>query len=128
MDRTADRFKIYSDFMKSLGIVQKDHKGYNNWQYEYKPGDSFWIADLQNDNDEHRFKARVYDFYWKFDGELTAEDLYDEEGESLVEYDTKNFSEFKKLIKEKLAELNQYDYIIKQHIEKDRLNKLSKDF
>lgn len=126
MDRTADRFKIYSDFMKSLGIVQKDHEGYNNWQYEYKPGDSFWIADLQND--EYRFKARVYDFYWKFDGELTAEDLYDEEGESLVEYDTKNFSEFKKLIKEKLAELNQYDYIIKQHIEKDRLNKLSKDF
>ncbi len=126
MDRTADRFKIYSDFMKSLGIVQKDHEGYNNWQYEYKPGDSFWIADLQND--EYRFKARVYDFYWKFDGELTAEDLYDEEGESLVEYDTKNFREFKKLIKEKLAELNQYDYIRKQHIEKDRLNKLSKDF
>lgn len=126
MDRTADRFKIYSDFMKSLGIVQKDHEGYNNWQYEYKPGDSFWIADLQND--EYRFKARVYDFYWKFDGELTAEDLYDEEGESLVEYDTKNFREFKKLIKEKLAELNQYDYIRKQHIEKDRLKKLSKDF
>ena len=126
MDRTADRFKIYSDFMKSLGIVQKDHEGYNNWQYEYKPGDSFWIADLQND--EYRFKARVYDFYWKFDGELTAEDLYDEEGESLVEYDTKNFSEFKKLIKEKLAELNQYDYIRKQLIEKDRLNNLSKDF
>lgn len=126
MDRTADRFKIYSDFMKSLGIVQKDHEGYNNWQYEYKPGDSFWIADLQND--EYRFKARVYDFYWKFDGELTAEDLYDEEGESLVEYDTKNFREFKKLIKEKLAELNQYDYIRKQLIEKDRLNKLSKDF
>lgn len=126
MDRTADRFKIYSDFMKSLGIVQKDHKGYNNWQYEYKPGDSFWIADLQNA--EYRFKARVYDFYWKFDGELTAEDLYDEEGESLVEYDTKNFREFKKLIKEKLEELNQYDYIRKQHIEKDRLNKLSKDF
>lgn len=126
MDRTADRFKIYSDFMKSLGIVQKDHKGYNNWQYEYKPGDSFWIADLQND--DYRFKARVYDFYWKFDGELTAEDLYDEEGESLVEYDTKNFREFKKLIKEKLAELNQYDYIRKQLIEKDRLKKLSKDF
>lgn len=126
MDRTADKFKIYSDFMKSLGIVQKDHEGYNNWQYEYKPGDSFWIADLQNA--EYRFKARVYDFYWKFDGELTAEDLYDEEGESLVEYDTKNFREFKKLIKEKLAELNQYDYIRKQHIEKDRLNKLSKDF
>lgn len=126
MDRTADRFKIYTDFMKSLGIVQKDSGGYNNWQYEYKPDDSFWIADLQND--EYRFKARVYDFYWKFDGELTAEDLYDEEGKSLVEYDTKNFSEFKKLIKEKLAELNQYDYIIKQHIEKDRLNKLSKDF
>lgn len=126
MDRTADRFKIYSDFMKSLGIVQKDHKGYNNWQYEYKPGDSFWIADLQGP--EFGFKARVYDFYWKFDGELTAEDLYDEEGESLVEYDTKNFSEFKKLIKEKLAELNQYDYIRKQHIEQDRLNKLSKDF
>lgn len=126
MDRTADKFKIYSDFMKSLGIVQKDHKGYNNWQYEYKPGDSFWIADLQND--DYRFKARVYDFYWKFDGELTAEDLYDEEGESLVEYDTKNFREFKKLIKEKLAELNQYDYIRKQLIEKDRLKKLSKDF
>lgn len=126
MDRTADRFKIYSDFMKSLGIVQKDHKGYNNWQYEYKPGDSFWIADLQGP--EFGFKARVYDFYWKFDGELTAEDLYDEEGESLVEYDTKNFREFEKLIKEKLAELNQYDYIRKQHIEKDRLNKLSKDF
>lgn len=126
MDRTADRFKIYSDFMKSLGIVQKDHEGYNNWQYEYKPGDSFWIADLQNA--EYRFKARVYDFYWKFDGELTAEDLFDEEGESLVEYDTKNFREFKKLIKEKLAELNQYDYIRKQLIEKDRLNKLSKDF
>lgn len=126
MDRTAHRFKIYSDFMKSLGIVQKNSGGYNNWQYEYKPGDSFWIADLQNA--EHRFKARVYDFYWKFDGELTAENLYDEEGESLVEYDTKNFREFEKLIKEKLAELNQYDYIRKQHIEKDRLNKLSKDF
>lgn len=126
MDRTAHRFKIYTDFMKSLGIVQQDHEGYNNWQYEYKPGDSFWIADLQND--EYRFKARVYYFYWKFDGELTAENLYDEEGESLVEYDTKNFREFKKLIKEKLAELNKYDYIRKQHIEKDRLNKLSKDF
>ena len=126
MDRTADRFKIYSDFMKSLGIVQKDHKGYNNWQYEYKPGDSFWIADLQGP--EFGFKARVYDFYWKFDGELTAEDLYDEEGESLVEYDTKNFRDFKKLIKEKVAELNKYNYIIKQHIEQDRLKKLSKDF
>ena len=126
MDRTADRFKIYSDFMKSFGIVQKDSKGFNNWQYEYTPGEFFWIADLQND--EPIFKARVYDFYWKFDGELTAEDLYDEEGESLVEYDTKNFSEFKKLIKEKLAELKQYDFIRKQLIEQDRLNKLNMDF
>lgn len=126
MDRTVDRFKIYSDFMKSLGIVQKDSKGFNNWQYEYTPGEFFWIADLQND--EPIFKARVYDFYWKFDGELTAEDLYDEEGESLVEYDTKNFSEFKKLIKEKLAELKQYDFIRKQLIEQDRLNKLNMDF
>lgn len=126
MDRTADKYKIYTDFMKSLGIVQKDSKGFNNWQYEYTPGEFFWIADLQND--EPRFKARVYDFYWKFDGELTAEDLYDEEGESLVEYDTKNFSEFKKLIKEKLAELKQYDFIRKQLIEQDRLNKLNMDF
>lgn len=31
MDRTAHRYKIYSDFMKSLGIVQKDHEGFNNW-------------------------------------------------------------------------------------------------
>lgn len=125
-DRTAHRFKIYTDYMKSLGIVQKDSGGYNNWQYEYKPGEFFWIADLQNA--EYEFKARVYDFYWKFDGELKAEDLYDEEGELLVEYDAKNFSEFKKLIKEKLAELKQYDYIRKQHIEKDRLKKLNKDF
>lgn len=126
MDRTAHRFKIYTDFLKSMGIVQKDHEGYNNWQYEYKPGDSFWIADLQSP--EYGFKARVYDFYWKFNGELTAEDLYDEEGELLVEYNPTNFKDFKKLIKEKLAELKQYDYIRKQHIEKDRLNKLTKDF
>jgi hypothetical protein len=72
--------------------------------------------------------VRVYDFYWKFNGELTAEDLYDEEGELLVEYNPTNFKDFKKLIKEKLAELKQYDYIRKQHIEKDRLNKLTKDF
>ena len=126
MDRTAHRFKIYTDFFFFLGIVQKDHEGYNNWQYEYKPGDSFWIADLQSP--EYGFKARVYDFYWKFNGELTAEDLYDEEGELLVEYNPTNFKDFKKLIKEKLAELKQYDYIRKQHIEKDRLNKLTKDF
>lgn len=125
MNRTEHKFKIYADFLKSMGIVQKDHKGYNNWQYEYKTGVSFWIADLQGPDG---FKARVYDFYWKFDGELTAEDLYDEEGESLVEYDTKNFREFEKLIKEKLAELNQYDYIIKQHIEQDRLKNLNEDF
>ena len=126
MDRTAHRFKIYTDFMKSLGIVQKDSGGYNNWQYEYKPGEFFWIADL--DSPEEGFKARVYDFYCFFDGELTAKDLYVEEGELLVEYDTKNFIEFKKLIKEKLAELKQYDYLRKQHIEQDRLKKLNKDF
>ena len=56
MDRTAGKYKIYTDFMKSLGIVQKDSKGFNNWQYEYTPGEFFWIADLQNENDEHRFK------------------------------------------------------------------------
>ncbi len=126
MDRTAHRYKIYTDFMKSLGIVQKDSSGFNNWQYEYKQGDSFWIADLQNA--EYGFKPRVYDFYWKYNGELTAEDLYDEEGELLVEYNPTNFRDFKKLIKEKIAELKQYDYIRKQHIEKDRLNKLKKDF
>ena len=126
MDRTEHRYKLYTDFMKSLGIVQKDHEGHNNWQYEYKPGDSFWIADLQST--EYKFKARIYDFYWKYNGELTAEDLYDEEGDLLVEYNTTNFREFKKLIKEKIAELKQYDYIRKQHIEEDRLKKLTKDF
>lgn len=128
MDRTEHKFKIYADFLKSMGIVQKDHKGYNNWQYEYKTGDSFWIADLQGP--EFGFKARVYDFYWKFDGELKAEDLYeyDEEGEQMVEYNPTNFEDFKKLIKEKVAELNKYNYIIKQHIEQDRLKKLNEDF
>jgi hypothetical protein len=126
MNRDAHRYKIYSDFMKSLGIVQKDHEGYNNWQYEYNPGDFFWIADLHSP--EYGFKPRVYDFIWKFDGELTAEDLYDEEGDLLVEYNPKNFREFKKLVKEKLAELKQYDYLRKQHIEQDRLKKLTKDF
>ena len=126
MDRTAHRFKLYTDFLKSMGIVQKDHEGYNNWQYEYKPGEFFWIADL--DSPEDGFKARVYDFIWKFDGELTAEDLFDEEGDLLVEYNPTNFRDFKKLIKEKLSELKKYDYIRKQHIEQDRLNKLTKDF
>lgn len=46
MDKTDNRYKIYSDFMKSLGIVHKGHKDHNNWQYEYKPGGFFWIADL----------------------------------------------------------------------------------
>ena len=117
MDRTADKYKIYTDFMKSLGIVQKDHEGYNNWQYEYKPGKFFWIADLQK---EHRFKVRVYDFNWKYDGKLEAE--------LLVEYNPTNFSDFKKLIKEKIAKLKQYDFIRKQLIEQDRLNKLNMDF
>ena len=126
MDRTAHRYKLYTDFMKSLGIVQKDSSGYNNWQYEYTPGEFFWIADLQNA--EYGFKARVYDFIWKYDGILTTEDLYDEDGDLLVEYNTTNFRDFKKLIKEKIAELKQYDYIRKQHIEQDRLNKLKKDF
>jgi hypothetical protein len=54
--------------------------------------------------------------------------LYDEEGDLLVEYNPKNFREFKKLVKEKLAELKQYDYLRKQHIEQDRLKKLTKDF
>lgn len=126
MDRTAHRFKLYTDFLKSMGIVQKDHEGYNNWQYEYKPGEFFWIADL--DSPEDGFKARVYDFIWKFDGELTAEDLFDEEGDLLVEYNPTNFRDFKKLIKEKLSELKQYDYLRKQHIEQDRLNRLNKDF
>lgn len=126
MDRTAHRYKIYIDFMKSMGIVQKDHEGYNNWQYEYTPGEFFWIADLQSA--DYEFKARVYDFIWKYDGTLKTEDLYDEEGDLLVEYNTTNFRDFKKLIKEKIAELKQYDYIRKQHIEEDRLKKLNKDF
>ena len=126
MDRTAHRYKIYIDFMKSLGIVQKDHDGFNNWQYEYKPGGFFWLADLHSP--DTGFKARVYDFIWKFDGELQAEDLYDEDGDLLIEYNPTNFREFKKLIKEKIAELKQYDYIRKQHIEESRLNKLKKDF
>ena len=83
MDRTAHRYKLYADFMKSLGIVQKDSSGFNNWQYEYTPGEFFWIADLQNA--EYGFKARVYDFIWKYDGKLVTEDLYDEEGDLLVE-------------------------------------------
>lgn len=126
MNRDAHKYKMYIDFMKSMGIVQKDNEGYNNWQYEYKPGEFFWIADL--DSPEEGFKARVYDFGWKFDGELTAEDLYDEDGDLLVEYNPTNFRDFKKLIKEKLAELKQYDYLRKQHIEQDRLNRLNKDF
>ena len=125
MDRTAHRYRLYADFMKSLGIVQKDSSGFNNWQYEYTPGEFFWIADLQNA--EYGFKARVYDFIWKYDGILSAEDLYDEEGDLLVDNPT-NFRDFKKIIKEKIAELKQYDYIRKQHIEQDRLNKLKKDF
>lgn len=126
MDRTAHRYKLYTDFMKSLGIVQKDSGGYNNWQYEYTPGEFFWIADLQSP--DYGFKARVYDFIWKYDGILSAEDLYEEDGELLVEYNPTNFRDFKKIIKEKIAELKQYDYIRKQHIEQDRLNKLKKDF
>lgn len=126
MDRTAHRYKLYTDFMKSLGIVQKDSGGYNNWQYEYAPGEFFWIADLQSA--EYEFKARVYDFIWKYDGILSAEDLYNEDGDLMVEYTPTNFRDFKKIIKEKIAELKQYDYIRKQHIEQDRLNKLKKDF
>lgn len=126
MDRTAHRYKLYTDFMKSLGIVHKDSTGFNNWQYEYTPGEFFWIADLQSA--EEGFKPRVYDFIWKYDGILSTEDLYDEEGDLLVEYNPTNFRDFKKLIKEKIAELKQYDYIRKQHIEQDRLNKLKKDF
>ena len=126
MNRDSHKYKIYSDFMKSLGIVQKDNQGYNNWQYEYKPGEFFWIADL--DSPEEGFKARVYDFIWKFDGELTAEDLYNEDGDLLVEYNPTNFRDFKKIIKEKIKELKKYNYLRKQHIEQDRLNKLNKDF
>ena len=126
MDRNTHRYKLYIDFMKSLGIVQKDSSGFNNWQYEYTPGEFFWIADLQSA--ELGFKARVYDFIWKYDGKLLAEDLYDEEGDLLVEYNPTNFRDFKKLIKEKISELKQYDYIRKQHIEEDRLKKLNKDF
>lgn len=126
MDRTAHRYKLYADFMKSLGIVQKDSSGFNNWQYEYTPGEFFWIADLQSP--DYGFNARVYDFIWKYDGILSAEDLYEEGGELLVEYNPTNFRDFKKLIKERIAELKQYDYVRKQHIEQDRLNKLKKDF
>lgn len=127
MDKRTDaRYKIYIDFMKSVGIVQKDHKDYNNWQYEYKPGEFFWIADLESPYEG--FKPRVYDFYWKYDGELEVKDLYNEDGDWLVEYNPTNFEDFKKLIKEKIDELKQYDYIRKQHIEKERLSKLSKDF
>lgn len=126
MNRTAHRYKIYADFMKSLGIIQKDHDGFNNWQYEYTPGEFFWIADLYSP--EKGFNARVYDFIWKYNGTLVAEDLYDEEGDLLIEYNPTNFRDFKKLIKEKIAELKKYDYIKKQHIEEDRLNKLKKDF
>lgn len=126
MDKTDNRYKIYSDFMKSLGIVHKDHKDYNNWQYEYTPGEFFWIADLESPDEG--FKARVYDFIWKYDGTLEAEDLYNEEGDLLVEYNPTNFEEFKKLIKEKVDALKQYDYLRKQHIEEERLNKLNRDF
>ena len=127
MDITEHRYKIYSDFMKSLGIVQKSHKDYNNWQYEYTPGEFFWIADLESPG--YGFKARVYDFYWKYnDGALEVKDLYNEEGDFLVEYNPSNFEDFKKLIKEKIDELKQYDYIKKQHIEEERLKKLNKDF
>lgn len=126
-DRTAHRFKLYADYMKSLGIVQKDHEGYNNWHYQYSKNDSFWIVDLHTPED--KFKARIYDFIWKYDnGVLEAEDLYDEEGDMLIEYDPPNFNAFKKLLNEKLDELKKYDVLLKQHILEDKMNKIQKDF
>lgn len=125
-DRTAHRYKLYSEFMESVGIVHKDSSGFNNWQYEYTPGEFFWIADLQSP--DYGFKARVYDFIWKYDDKLEAEDLYDADGDLLVEENPTNFRAFKKLIKERIAELDKYDYVRKQHIEQDRLNKLNRDF
>ena len=126
--RDSNRLKIYSDYMKSLGMFSKNGKNaQNGWCYSYAKNLKFWLADLTNIT-TNKFQPRIYRFEWKENfKEPSILDLHDENGE-LLKYYVKTFAEFKRYLKKSLAQLNEYS-LRKKNIEmKNRIKNLEGDF
>lgn len=126
--RDKYRLKIYTDYMQSLGMFSKHGEdSQNGWCYSYAKNSKFWLVDLTNVT-PIKFQPRIYRFKWKKNQkEPVILDLHDDNGD-LLTYNTKTFTEFKKYLKQSLAQLNEYS-LIKKNIElKNRMKNLEKDF
>ena len=106
MDKITDaRYKIYTDFMKSVGFYSTGGE-VNCWRFKYGDDskDSFWAVDLYA---KHKFSPSIYQFKWEFDGIHDPELIDIREGYRSVCYKPKNFNEFKMRIKETVSKLNE---------------------
>lgn len=125
-DKEKELLKQYGDYIKSAGFYS--HYGDNCWRFQYgeKENDSFWTVDLYC---EHKFRPRIYQFKWKFDGihDPVIMEIQDGSGFNTY-YEPKTFDEFKKLIDKTVAKFGKYKKYKKQLIENERLLKIKMDF
>jgi hypothetical protein len=126
--RDQYRLKIYTDYMQSLGMFNiNSEDSQNGWYYSYAKNYKFWLVNLTNGT-TIKFQPRIYRFKWqKNKKEPVILDLHDENGD-LLKYNTKSFTEFKKYLKQSLAQLNEYSLIKKKIEMKNRMKNLEEDF
>lgn len=126
--RDKYRLKIYTDYMQSLGMFNRHSEdSQNGWYYSYAKNYKFWLVDL-TDVRNMKFQPRIYRFKWQENRkEPRILDLHEDNGD-LLKYNTKTFAEFKKYLKQSLAQLNEYS-LIKKNIElKKRMKNMEEDF
>ena len=126
--RDKHRLKIYTDYMQSLGMFSKNGEdSQNGWCYSFTKNSKYWLVDLTNVTN-NKFQPRIYRFKWKENiKEPIILDLHDNNGD-LLKYTTNTFSEFKKYLKQSLAQLNEYSLIKKNIDMKNRMKNMEEDF
>lgn len=124
-----EKLKLYSDYLRSVGLMQEQPEQYNAWKYIYKPGElSYWLVDLLNT--ESLFEPKIYRFNWVVDGnEVKAIDLYTPGKPNLLLcYKPDTFEEFKNLVKQQIEELKKYELIRKEMLMRIKLDNIKRDF
>ena len=127
-----EKLKLYSDYLNSVGLMQDQPEQYNAWKYIYKPGElcddkkAFWLVDLLNS--ASLFDPKIYRFDWVVEGnEVIARDLYTP-GNILCCYQPDTFEEFKKLVKQQIDELKNYEFKRKELLMRIKLDNINRDF
>ena len=128
-----EKLKLYSDYMKSVGLMQDQPQQYNAWKYIYKQGElcddkkAFWLVDLLNS--ASLFEPKIYRFDWVVEGnEVIARDLYTPGTHILCCYQPDTFEEFKKLVKQQIDELKNYEFKRKELLMRIKLDNINRDF